>query len=237
MTRPSAKQQERFFVEEAARHLGKTWELGVDREHPDFVVTEDGAQFGLEVTGIFRGAQRRGGSALREKEVLVQRSVDDLQREYEAIADVPLKVHFVGNMEADNLAAVVPALVAQDFPSKPISYRFEYDTTALHPDRAPLHVYVTKGLRPEWYSINDRAGFVDRNPHPTIAAAIKRKANRLAQYRATVGDDVRLLIIANRFLNSGKLLLEDAASFDFHGFSEVYFFSYPEAVIVLNRAS
>lgn len=230
------KRQERFFVEEAARRLGKIWDLGNDSERPDFVTTEDGAQFGLEVTEIFQGERRQGGSALREKESLVQRSVNDLRRQYEAIAGVPLTVRFVGNMEADNLTTVVPVLVAQDFPSKPISYRFEYDTTALYPDRAPLHVYVTKGLRPEWYSVNDRVGFVDRKPHPTIATAIKRKANRLAQYRATVGDDVRLLIVANRLHNSGKLLLEDAARFDFHGFSKVYFFSYPEAVAVLNRA-
>jgi hypothetical protein len=41
LTRPLQKRRERFFAEEAARLLGKNWNLGEDREHPDFVVAED----------------------------------------------------------------------------------------------------------------------------------------------------------------------------------------------------
>lgn len=50
MTRSAQKKKERFFAEESARHFGRAWDLGIDREHPDFVVTEGKEQFGLEVS-------------------------------------------------------------------------------------------------------------------------------------------------------------------------------------------
>lgn len=237
MTRPSQKKQERLYAEEAARRLDKTWDLGSDDERPDFVVMEGGRRFGLEVTEIFQGRQSRGGSTLKKKEASAQRSVNNLRRQYEAIADTPLTVKFVGSMEADNLATVVPALIAEDFSSKPIGYHFVHDTTNLHPDRARLRVHVTKALRPWWLSVSDRVGFVDRSPQKAIAAAIEKKAEGLDQCKAKVGDDVRLLIVADRNYNSGKLSLEEPAEFDFRGFKAVYFFSYPTDVVVLDQVS
>jgi len=62
MTRPVQKKRERFFAEEAARSLGKSWSLSEDREHPDFIVTEGDQSFGLEVRQIFMGALSRSPS-------------------------------------------------------------------------------------------------------------------------------------------------------------------------------
>jgi hypothetical protein len=135
------KNRERFFVEEAARSLSKVWILGGDREHPDFVITEDGRQFGLEVSEIFMRPQRRGGSSMKAKESITQRSVNALRLEYEAAANVPLIVKFVGNMSQANMAAVVPALIAEDLPSKAIAHHFVLDTGN------GLRVHVTKSLR------------------------------------------------------------------------------------------
>jgi hypothetical protein len=239
LTRPITKKRERYFVEEAARLLGKTWNLGEDREHPDFVVAENGYQFGLEVMQIFMGPQGQGGSTLKAKESRTQRVVNELQREYESFTNVPLIVKFVGNNEAmgaDNLATVVPALVAQDLPSKPTCYHFVHDTSVAHPARSRLRVHVTKALRPDWYSVNDRVGFVDRNPHQIIAAAIEKKAKELTRYKDTAGSDIRLLLVADRIHNSGKLLLEERAVFDFQGFQAVYLFPYPEPVVILDDA-
>lgn len=233
MTRTAKKEKERFWAEQAARHLSAAWTLDSDREAPDFVVTDGDAQFGLEVTELFVGHQGHGGSIAKARESLTQRSVNELRREYEAISSIPLVVKFVGNMEVDNLRTVVPALVAHDLPSKPIGYRFVHDTTVDHPLRAPLRVHVTKALRPDWFSINDRVGFVERNPYHLIAAAIEGKAKELARYQAAAGSDVRLLVVADRTMNSGKLLLRGDTPFDLHGFSAVYFLSYPEGVITL----
>jgi hypothetical protein len=70
-----------------------------------------------------------------------------------------------------------------------------------------------------------------------MAAAIAKKAGELTRYRSAAGDDVRLLLVANRINNSGKLELEAGAQFDFHGFNAVYLFPYPEDAIALDDAS
>jgi hypothetical protein len=143
LTRPFQKKQERFFAEEAARSLGKTWNLGGDRENPDFVVTEGAQQFGLEVCDVFMGLQNRAGAAMKAKESATQRRMNALRREYEAIADIPLTVKFVGDTCADNMATVVAALVAEDLPSKPIAHHVVVDSSS------GLRVHVTKAYRPE----------------------------------------------------------------------------------------
>jgi hypothetical protein len=236
LTRPIKKKKERIFVEEAARLLGKPWILGADQEHPDFIVTDGKRQFGLEVCEIFIGPQDHSGSAMKKKESSVQRCINALQREYEANVDVPLIVKFVGNAEAmgaENLATVVPALVAQDLPSKPTGYRFVYDTSLVCPMRSKLRVHVTKALRPDWYSVNYRVGFVDRNPKDIIAIAIEKKAKELKRYKETAGLDIRLLLVADAIHNSGKLRLRDPGAFDLHGFQAVYLFTYPESMVKL----
>jgi len=52
---------------------------------------------------------------------------------------------------------------------------------------------VTKAFRPEWFSVDHRVGWVDRNPLPIIMDAIKKKSNQLERYRAAAGLDIRLL--------------------------------------------
>lgn len=237
MTKSMQKKRERFFAEEAARLLGKVWKFGADREHPDFVVTEESKQFGLEITQIFIGPKGSGGSSLKAGEAKTQRSVNELQRQYEAIENVPLVVKFVGNMEADNMATVIPSLLAHGLPSKPVCYHFVHDTTTAHPTRARLRVHVTKGHRANWFSVNDRVGFVDCSPHGIIGAAIARKAADLPRYKGAAGADIRLLLVADHISNSGKLTLEDDVQFDFHGFRAIYLFLYPANVIVLTRAT
>ena len=231
------KKRERFFAEEAAKLMGKTWSLGPDREHPDFFVTDGAQQFGLEVCEIFTGRQGRAGSAMKEIESNTQRAVDALRREYESITNLPLIVKLVGDVCAENLSLVVPALVAEDLASKPDTYRAKIDlNTGL---RAGLCVYVTKALRPNWFIMRDRVGWEYRNPMPRIAEAIKTKSRELPRYRADVGsDDIRLLIVANRINNSGKFMLEEQAQFNLEGFTVVYFFLYPEPMIsILNSGA
>jgi hypothetical protein len=64
-----------------------------------------------------------------------------------------------------------------------------------------------------------------------ISEAIKKKSNELERYRAAAGPDIRLLLVADRIHNSGKLVLDDAALLDTEGFQIVYVFPYPEPVI------
>ncbi len=95
-------------------------------------------------------------------------------------------------------------------------------------------MYVTKALRPDWFIMKDRVGFVDRNPMSRIAAEVKKKAEKLPQYRQAAGPNIQLLIVADRFNNSGKLTLENKSALDLMGFQAVYFFPYPESIIVFD---
>lgn len=231
MTRPLQKNHERSFVEEAAKHLGKSWSLGADREHPDFLVTEGEHQFGLEVCEIFTGQQNRHGSVDKRGESDTQRAINAVRTEYEAISNVPLTVKFVGDLCADNMAKVIPALVERNLISESVGYStvIAIDTGLL----AGLRIRVTKGFRPNWFSVMDRVGWVDRNPMPRITATVGTKSQELLRYTKAAGSDIRLLIVANRIHNSGKLTLEGQAPLDKKGFHAVYFFSYPENVVSL----
>jgi hypothetical protein len=230
MTQQLKKNRERFFAESAASLSRKSWDLGADREGPDFVVTELKQQFGLEVCEVFTGPESRDGSAMKKTESKTARAIDALRREYEAITNIPLRVKLVGDACAENLSLVVPALVTGDFASKPIAHQAVITpNTGL---RAGLRVYVTRALRSEWFSVNDRVGWVNHDPMPRIAAAVMEKSKKLAQYQQAAGWDVRLLVVADCINNSGKLALEEQTPLNLQGFQAVYFFSYPETVTI-----
>lgn len=66
---------------------------------------------------------------------------------------------------------------------------------------------------------------------PRIVETVCNKSQRLRDYKKEAGSDIRLLIVANRIQNSGKLMLEGQVPLDKKGFHAVYFFSYPENVV------
>jgi hypothetical protein len=225
MTRPNKKARERFLAEQAARSLGQEWNFGEDREHPDFVVHDGASTFGLEVSELFIGPQNRSGAILKRDESMRHKRLDTLRQQYEAHAAAPLIVKFVGDIGPEKLAKIVPALLQLDLPNKQVGHHQVLD----HGDG--LRVHVTKSNRPEWYSVNDRVGFVDTAPEMIIANAIQDKARELPRYRSEIGDDVRLLLIADRIQNSGRMELGPGSMFDLCGFSAVYFYPYPEQAV------
>lgn len=228
MTRSAKKVQERHFVEEAARRLDAKWQIGPDREHPDFLVSDGNHQFGLEVCEIFTGTQGKAGSAMKKGESERQRQIDTLRQQYEAINGIPLDVKIVGHINLDDFETIISALVGADFVSKPISTQVTLDI------RGGLSVYATKAFRPRWFSVSDRTGWVDRWPLAKIAEAMEKKAKELDRYKMAAGADIRLLVVANRMHNSGKLMLEEPIQLNDSGFQKVYFFSYPESVAIID---
>jgi hypothetical protein len=235
VTRRSQKQRERFFTEQAIRSLGTGWTIRHECEPPDFIITEGDHDFGLDVAEIFVGQQDARGSAMKRDESERHNVLDALRLQYEKQTRINLNVKFVGRLAPDTLADVVSDLVALDLASKPLAYRTVIEEQP--PLEAGLKLYVTKSLRSDWYTVNDRAGWVTRHPQNIIAAEIEKKSKKLPQYRAAAGDDVRLLLVADRIKNSGKIAHQVEDAFDFHGFKAVYLFPYPEDAIALREAT
>ena len=155
MTRPAKKRHERFLVEQAAHLLGKAWHIGLeDRENPDFLVTEGDHHFGLEVCEVFTGEQDESGSSMKKLESKKQKSIDELRRQYEAATAVTLTVKFVGITDAKDLATVVSALLAEDLAGKALGYHCVID------QNSGLRLHVTKALRADWYSVDDRVAWL-----------------------------------------------------------------------------
>lgn len=225
-SRSQQKGRERFFTEEAAKNLGKEWCLGLDRERPDFIITEGEKRFGLEVTYLFAGPIDKHGSHRKKVESYKQKIVNNLRDKYEEYANTPLEVKLVGDLCLKNVDEVVSILLGLSLSTKPIGHqdRFEVDKGL-----AKLSVYATRAIRANWYYVNHRVGWVDRKPLDRINAAIEDKAKKLQEYRTHTNlDDIRLLIVADRRMDSGKLSLEGAQALDLRGFQIVYFYSYPD---------
>ena len=123
MTQLRQKNGERFFVEEAAKLLGKEWHLGDDREIPDFIVTEGTEEFGLEVVEIFTGPQNEHGAHLKKGESDTQKAVNILRDEYQEKDNAPLIVKLVGDMCHKNTAAIMPALREMNLSTKPFGHQ------------------------------------------------------------------------------------------------------------------
>ena len=71
------------------------------------------------------------------------------------------------------------------------------------------------------------------------ALVVDRKEDFVAlpRYKECTGlDDIRLLVVANRIMNSGKLSLQERPALNVRGFQVVYFLSYPESVTVFECA-
>jgi hypothetical protein len=234
MTQQSQKEGERFYVVETAKLLGREWCLGPDRENPDFIVTEGAEQFGLEVCEIFTGPQNRLGALMKRAESESQRGINALQDEYEAKQNIPLTVKFVGDMCDENAVVVLRTLIEKVFSNKPFGHQ---DIIEADEGKAKLRAHVTRSLQANWFSVNDRVGWEERNPIDRITNEIKKKSEKLPRYKKLTGlDDIRLLVFANRIMNSGKLSLREPPALDVRGFKEVYFLSYPESVAVFECA-
>ena len=214
--------------------MGVNWNILEERDPPDFIIADGDHKFGLDVADIFAGDQDEFGSAMKRRESDTQKKLSSLRREYEAKTGVILSVKFLGRIAPDTLAEVIPRLLALDLAAKSIGYQTAFEI--LVGFEAPLKLFVTKSLRPDWFSVGDRVGFVTPSPDFAIAAEIAKKGMKLAQYKVLAGDDVRLLLVANRIPNSGKLGTKTETAFDFHGFKAVYYFPYPEKAFALREA-
>ena len=229
MTRPFQKLRERFMVEEAARQLGAVWSLGPDRESPDFLITEALQHFGMEVHEVFSGKKIRAGSERKKREGETQQIIDRVRRKFERSERISLNVSIRGRVSDESLDELLTYLIRVDFAGKQVGYSTRVVTCS------GLRVQVTKGFRAEWFSVDDRVGWVDTDAERHIAAALNKKSERLPYYRA-VNPDIRLLLYTDQIHNSGKLRLSQEVHINTQEFRFVYFLPYPGPFVVFDSA-
>lgn len=221
MPRQLKKHKEQYEAFQAALKLAEEWELE-HREAPDFIVTSAGHRFGLEVTGCHVGLKTRKGSLERAKESANHAWLTAIRRRYEAGGRAGLHVRYRGE---------VSAKAAEELLQRLIKARFETRCPSDPLDRLKLTkgtAYVHRAPNAYWMMLKDRVGYVSRDGS-FLQREIDLKAKKLPKYREAC-DDIRLLVVADRTHNSGKLQLEDGFRPDLRGFDAVYFFSYPCSV-------
>ena len=221
MPRQLKKHKEQSEAYQASWKLGEEWQLE-DRESPDFLVTSAGRCFGLEVTSCHIGPKTRKGSAERAKESSNHQGLTEIRARYEAAGGVGLNLRYRGQVSANAADELLLAL---------LNTGFETRTLFDPPERLDLSdamVYVHATPNVSWLILNDRAGWVSQDGS-FLQREIDLKAKKLPTYRQAF-DDIRLLVVADRIYNSGKLQLQDGFRPLLRGFDAVYFFSYPSSV-------
>lgn len=226
--RSRQKSKERSEAFQAMLKLGQEWQFE-NRESPDFLITSDtGEVFGLEVTDVYVGSTNRNGSRLRALEDANHAWLTAIRQDYESRGGPDLHVRYTGSTSLAARDQLFAALRDERLEEKsPLSgsatLKLEHGTAYVH--RTP---------HPYWMMLDDRSGTLS-NDGARLQDAIDRKAAKLAGYRA-VCTDVRLLVVAMKVYNSGKLELQDHFRPDLRGFDAVYFFSYPSQVIAFTAA-
>lgn len=223
------KEQERNFVEEAARLLGVEWELAEDRESPDFIIDDGSCRFGLEVSELFAGPVGIKGAVRKIAESWNQKKIDRCRRAYEKECDVPLDVAILGKVTKETIAKLLPEILGRNLEAMKPGERFEVVMNE------QFKAHVMRAFHHRWLRVNDSVGWVNTSPESAIARAVANKSKLLPKYRDAVGGDVRLLLVANQLFASGKLQMGNAVALDTKGFQFVYFFSYPESVTVFHE--
>lgn len=224
MTKAKKKRQEALYVEACASQLARPWRIVTEGEAPDFLIDDSGVRFGLEVTNLFLEDDGRG-SAIRWREGRGDKIMQKIRRAYEDHSGTTIDLKLPRRPKDADAADLVDKLIALKLEDKPVGTRAEFLLSDGTIGR------VQRSYHPSWLVIEDAVGWVDRNGGSLLQALIERKAIKLREYERNVGGEMRLLVIADRMRNSGKIEVRSYDRIDTMGFAIVYFFSYPDHVL------
>lgn len=229
MDNAAKKRRERYVVSQAALKLGVNWVLPTkDREEPDFLISERDRNFGLEVTTCYIGPvgkenSKKGGAERRQRESINEKWLRGVVSDFEHCKGIKLKLSYVGKADEGGKDAILSFLKREKF-----EYLCEFETRIWRGNGMTVQAYRSPCSRYEF--VMDQVGWVFEGGDE-LQAAIDKKSPLVPKYRK-VCPDTRLLVVANREYNSGKLILPERFTPNLGGFHVVYFFSYPESVTV-----
>jgi hypothetical protein len=232
MTTETQKWLELRYVTKAYEKLGKSWSVDSapdESDWPDILAVEDGHKFGIEIREIFPDESTKG-SVNRRREANNDQSIRDIAKAYYEDSDLPISLKFIGDIS--NQTAIVNKLwsASKDIPDMD-QVRLELSSSCT--------MYIRKlPSRFEnynrWTYVSDRAGWVGKLDTDFIQEKIDEKSSKLEKYTRNI-DDVRLLLVCNRDLNSGKFVYSPEGTINPSGFKEVYFLSYPDSACILSN--
>lgn len=224
------KNQEAVYVKEFAVRMKLTWVIVEQREAPDFVIQDADARFGLEVTRILSG-DLGSGSPARKKEADGEKIVDRIRQAYELRTNTTIDVTFPTRPEQQHVTRFIDALIALEMDSREIGATVKL---AIGPDGRAIS--ARRSFHPVWKVADDAVGWVDKRGQAMLQNAVVSKARKISAYQLSSGlHDIRLLVVADRMLNSGKIVVSEEAIIDTCGFSTIYFFSYPVQALLWEK--
>lgn len=233
MTRSVQKTEERIYAEQTAILLGEEWDIrepGNEREWPDLLVDSASGTFGLEVRKIYADEASKGSLKRREESLRAERlrEVADI---YYSGAMPPIRLQFYGDpVDAENLASELASIV----PSMQVWERKKVVcgvNSWMYVWRLPDECEEYR----KWDIISDRVGWVGVLDPDVVQRAIHRKSSRLESYKKHI-EDVRLLLVCDRTMNSGKNLFDEYPNLDQSGFDQIYLLSFPDDLVHIPAA-
>lgn len=168
----------------------------------------------MEVTECHIGTKSKTGSKLRSAERSNEKWLDGIRQEFASHISAQIHVRFLGKATATSRRSLLDALRASNFEERP-------DFVHVHMRIKGGQFWAFKCPCPSWVFMEDRVGWVSSDAS-YLQREMDAKANNLARYREACLS-VRLLVVADRIFNSGKLEIENGFAPDLRGFEAVYF--------------
>ncbi|MBV1838464.1 hypothetical protein KUA11_14765 [Acetobacter estunensis] len=217
-----------MFVDHASKLLGEDWLLH-PIESPDFIVSNLSEKFGLEVTECHVGKYSKKGSHAVREEI---RRHQELQRIREkCISLYPYigewRLQYVSDGGKISEEGIIYAIKNIDINNSEVFETVDILGT-LKKSGLPYKIgtiFISKGYGDEWLYVNDMCGFV----HPSadnFQRCVDTKAQKIAEYKKEI-NNVRLLVVADALMNSGKASLPHDFIPHIHEFYKVYYLYYP----------
>jgi hypothetical protein len=226
----ASKVQERIYVEAFLRGIGCQHAIIEERESPDFLISENGQRFGLEVSQVFRDQALvdDSGSAVKAVESRRSRFLCQLAADYYSAGGLPLNVHaLITNPVASKDAGLVHQLIRAR-PAIPWErIRVEIDGASLHLRALPPEA----GHYTRWVAVDNSVGWHGLIGPEHILPVIQKKSACLARYRS-IATRIELLLVIDTTRWSGMVRWDPASAHpSAHGFDALYLYFHPKGAV------
>jgi hypothetical protein len=151
-----------------------------------------------------------------------------IRQEVEQQTGVTFSVTFAQRPHAAEEAQIAAELVALGLQHQPLWSVADFS----RPNGARIVARRTEN--PHWCVVSDSAGWVDRQGHIQLQHCVAEKSPRSKIYGGPGVSDLRLLVVADAMLNSGKVAADPNVCIDLMGFTRVYLAAYPKDVVAFS---